>query len=1072
MQLSHKLSILSLLLTSICFSQNPIINKPSVSPDGKQIAFNYQGDIWTATINGENTKRLTVHEAYDTNPMWSHDGNSIAFQSNRYGNNDIFIIPSQGGLPKRITFHSAYDYITDYTSDGHIIFSTRRVFAQVEREYETQIVSEKGGTPERYMSTVGFDAKRSPNGKFIVFVKGSCRIEREVYKGPANRNIWLYDIANDAYTQLTTYDGNDFYPQWSDDSTIYFQSSRTGKYNIHKLTINQQGQKTGTIEPITSFKDMGIFSFNVSANGKTIVAVKGDKLYQIDAITKSQNEIHLKLASDFRFDPVVHKTYTNNISDIAISPNGDYSALVIRGELFIRSTNKDNKKTVNVSKSAYRDRMPTWLNDSTLVFVSDRDGQSDLYLLKSDDAKESSLLNSLKHSVVRLTKTAENESNPIISPDGKSIVYTRGRGKLIVSQIDKKGKLSKEITLLDGWATPSDVAWSPDSKWLAYSLEDLDFNGEIYIHKADNSQKPVNVSMHPKQDNRPIWSADGKKLVFSSDRNNGDYDVWFVWLNISDWEKTEQDWEEEKNNEDKKDDKKGDKEKSDSKIVKDITIDFDNIFQRLVQVTNFVGGEFAQYISSDGKTIYYTTGNGSNGDAEVESDLYKISWDGKDKKEITTKNKKPSRITADNKGKTLFMTLSSGSLSSVNLSDDELENLAISAKMDIDYSEESDQIFEEAWKAINDGFYDPNFHGQDWNALKNVYKPLAMKASTRVDFKNIFNWMLGQINASHMGLYGGEQREDLQRESTGLLGVEFKPKNNGSLEVSNVTYGMPADRVASTIQVGDIITSVNGTKLSNDLNVYSLLEGTSNEKIYLDVKRGNNAVEVVIRPQSSNRKENYNAWVRERKRLTEKYSNGKLGYIHIQGMNWQSFEEFERELTSAGLGKKGLVIDVRYNGGGWTTDYLMAVLNVKQHAYTVPRGAADNLEKEQTKFVNHYPFSERLPLAAWTKPSIALCNSTSYSNAEIFSHAYKTLGIGTLVGEPTFGAVISTGATYLIDGSYVRMPFRGWYVKSTKSNMELGPAVPDVLVTNNPDDKAKGEDTQLKKAVDTLLKQL
>ncbi len=1068
----QKLSIVSFFFTSICFSQNPIINDPSVSPDGQQIAFNYQGDIWTATINGENAKRLTVHEAYDTNPMWSHDGNSIAFQSNRYGNNDIFIIPSQGGLPKRITFHSAYDYITDYTSDGHIIFSTRRAFAQVEREYETQIVSEKGGTPERYMSTVGMDAKRSPNGKFIVFVKGSCRIQREAYKGPANRNIWLYDIANDAYTQLTTFDGNDFYPQWGDDSTIYFQSSRTGKYNIHKLTINQRGQKIGVIEPITSFKDMGIFSFSISANGKTMVAVKGDRIYQIDAITKSQNEIHLKLDSDFRFDPVVHKRYTSKISDIAISPNGEYSALVIRGELFIRSTNKDNKKTVNVSKSAYRDRMPTWLNDSTLVFVSDRDGQSDLYLLKSDDAKESSLLNSLKPSVIRLTKTSANESNPIISPDGESIVYRRGRGELIVSQIDKNGKLSKEITLLDGWATPSDVAWSPDSKWLAYGLEDLDFNEEIYIHKADNSQKPVNVSMHPKQDSGPIWSADGKKLVFSSDRNNGDYDVWFVWLNKSDWQKTAQDWEDEKNNEAKKDNKKDDKKKRDSKIVKDITIDFDDIYQRQVQVTSFVGGEFAQYISKDGKTIYYTTGNASNGDAEVESDLYKISWDGKDKKEITTKNKKPSGITVDNKGKTMFMLLSNGTLSSVNLSNDKSESLAISAKMDIDYSEESNQLFEEAWKAINDGFYDPNFHGQDWNALKKVYKPLAMKASTRIDFKNIFNWMLGQINASHMGLYGGEQREDLQRESTGLLGVEFMPKNNGSLEVSKVTYGMPADRVASTIQVGDIVTSVNGTKLSKDLNVYSLLEGTSNEKIYLDVKRGNDAVEIVIRPQRSNRKENYNAWVRERKRLTEKYSNGRLGYIHIQGMNWQSFEEFERELTSAGLGKEGLVIDVRYNGGGWTTDYLMAVLNVKQHAYTVPRGAADNLKKEQTKFVNHYPFSERLPLAAWTKPSIALCNSTSYSNAEIFSHAYKTLGIGTLVGEPTFGAVISTGATYLIDGSYVRMPFRGWYVKSTKSNMELGPAVPDILVTNSPDDKAKGKDTQLKKAVDTLLKQL
>jgi tricorn protease len=1069
-----KLSVLFLFFHSICFSQTPLINAPSVSPDGKQLAFNFQGDIWTSSIDGQYLKRITIHEAYDTNPVWSHDGSAIAFESDRYGNSDIYVVSSQGGLPKRITYHSTNDYITDYTKEGSIMFSTRRDFAQVEREYEIHTVSDQGGTPSRLMSSLGFEAKLSPNGKLIAFVKGYCRITREAYLGSANRDIWLYNIAKDTYTQLTTFDGNDFNPYWGDDSTIYFQSSQSGKYNIHKLKIDTNGQRTGKIEAVTSFKDMGIFSFSVSANGKDMAMTQGDKLFVLNTSNKTPIEVKLNIGSDYRFDPIEHKTFTNKIEEIALSPNGKQTALVIRGELFVRSTEKDNKKTINISKSAYRDRMPTWLNDSSLVFVSDREGQNDLYLLKSDDSKESDLLKTLKYKVVRLTNTKENEADPIISPNGKLIVFKKGRGQLIVSKIDANGKLSNQITLLDGWDTANGVAWSPDSKWLSYSLSDLDFNEEIYIHKADNSQKPVNISMHPKTDRGPIWSADGKKLVFSSNRNNGDYDVWFTWLNKSDWEKTPQDWEEENkdDNEDKKKDADKDKKESKSKdIVKDITIDFENIYERQVQVTSFFGGEFARFISNDGKTIYFTTGNGSRGDGDYEADLYKITWDGKDKKEITSKNTKPSNIVADKKGTKFIMTTGLGSLSSLKLSSEKIEPLSVTAKMDVDYFEESNEIFEEAWKAINDGFYDPNFHGQDWGALKKKYKPLAMKASTRADFQNIFNWMLGQINASHMGFNVGEEREDLQRETTGLLGVELKPNYTG-VEVKAVVLNMPADKGASNIKVGDIITSVNGTKLSKNINFYSLLEGTSNEKIYLEVKRGTDTIEVVIRPNSSNRTENYYAWVKERKRLTERYSNGALGYIHIQGMNWQSFEEFERELTASGLGKKGLVIDVRFNGGGWTTDYLMAVLSVKQHAYTVPRGAADNLEKEQTKFVDHYPFSERLPLAAWTKPSIALCNHTSYSNAEIFSHAYKSLGIGTLVGEPTFGAVISTGATRLIDGSSVRMPFRGWYVKSTQSNMELGPAVPDILVKNNPDDKLRGEDTQLKTAVEALLKQL
>jgi len=333
--------------------------------------------------------------------------------------------------------------------------------------------------------------------------------------------------------------------------------------------------------------------------------------------------------------------------------------------------------------------------------------------------------------------------------------------------------------------------------------------------------------------------------------------------------------------------------------------------------------------------------------------------------------------------------------------------------------------------------------------------------------------MLGQINASHMGLRSSEDRDDIQKDKTGLLGLTLIPQNSGSMKIDYVTYNMPADRKVSELNRGDIINGVNGVSLSNSTNFYSLFNNTSNEKLYLNITDNNGTKkEVVIRPKSSDRAEKYSDWVNEKKRLTDNYSNGKLGYIHIQGMNWTSFEEFERELTAAGLGKEGVVIDVRFNGGGWTTDYLMAVLNVKQHAYTIPRGASKDLKSDHKKFKNKYPFSERLPLSSWIKPSITLCNEASYSNAEIFSHAYKNLGIGSLVGVPTFGAVISTGSRRLIDGSRVRMPFRGWYIKASETNMEFNGAVPDFIVKNDPDSKEKGDDKQLKKAVEVLLSQI
>jgi C-terminal processing protease CtpA/Prc len=1076
-----KLKIFTLAVCSFSLvataQQKNLVRTPAISPNGNTIAFSYQGDIWTANANGSNAKRITIHEAYESNPVFTKDGNTLVFVSNRFGNNDIYSVSINGGLPKRLTYASANDVVTDVTASGEVLFGTSREFVQVDREPEIYSVNLSGGTPERIMNSLGFDATKSPNGKLIAFVKGSCRIEREAYRGPANRDVWVYNIANDSYHQITTDEGQDLSPKWADNNTLYFQSARTGKYNIHKVGIAPSGAKQGNIEAVTSYRGLGLFTFNMSADGSKLIASQADNIFIIDAASKNSTPVNLNIASDYRFDPVESKTFTNRVQEIAPSPNGKYSAVVIRGEVFVTENDKDKRRSVNISNSPYRDQSVFWLNDNVVMFTSDRDGVANLYAVSSSDATEKDIFKSLKHKVTKVTSATKEISNPVLSHNGKQIAYNEGRGKLIVASIDENGKISNRKTLVDnGWNAPSGVSWSPDNKWLAYSQSNLDFNSEVFIHKADGSMKPVNISMHPKADSRPMWSPDGSKLAFASNRNNSDYDVWFVWLKKADWEKTPQDWEEEDGKEKPKKaastDKNGKKDTAKKPKVADIVIDFEDIYQRQVQVTNYTGGEFLQAISKDGKTFYYTTGNGTRENFQADTDLYKIDWNRKNKKAITKGNSRPSNLVMDKKYSYLYLTRS-GRPNRIKLAGDKMESIGMMAKMKIDYYQEQDQIFEEAWNAINDGFYDPNFHGQDWNALKKTYKPLAMKASTRDDFKWMFNNMLGQINASHMGMYSGENRADVQRQSTGQLGIEVKSQNNGIVKVTHVTENMPASKQASTLQVGTIITAVNGVKLTKDTNFYSLFDGTANEKIYLTTTTpSGTSAEVVIRPTFSNRTAKYEAWVKERKRLTNKYSNGRLGYIHIQGMNWTSFERFERELMAAGHGKEGVVIDVRYNGGGWTTDYLMAVLNVKQHAYTVPRGAAKNLEKEHTKFKNHYPFSERLPLASWTKPSVALCNERSYSNAEIFSHAYKALGLGTLVGQPTFGAVISTGGRGLIDGSYVRMPFRGWYVKDSESNMELGPAVPDVLIKNAPDEKAKGTDTQLKKAVDVLLQQI
>jgi len=1062
----------------ISAGKDTFVRNPSLDPQGTSLAFSYQGDIWTVPLHGGKASRLTIHQGFESHPEWSPDGKQIAFSSNRFGQDDIFIMPSEGGTPERISHHSAGDILCDWSGSGDLVFESARNFRQVERGGELMRVPSTGGTPVRFIDALGSQPAVSPDGRFVAIVLGGCRISREQYQGSANRDIWIYDIERDIFEQLTDFKGQDYNPVWGTNSELYYISARSGKYNIFRIELDEQGKKGSEPVQITNETNDQIRDFDVSTSSQTIVYEKDISFYTVATTGGQGSRISIEISTDYRFDPYENKTYSNGIGEYEVSPDGKYSAFVIHGEVFLTENDKEKSLTRNLSNSPNREKGITWLNDSMLIFSSDRNAQFDLYLVRSAEAERTDLLKSLNYEIIQLTRDPADEHSATISPDGKKLGFVRGgeygRMNYILADIDQNGTLSNEISLVESWNAPSGVCWSPDSKWLAYSIADLTFNSEVYIQSVSGGMDPVNVSMHPRGDRSPVWSPDGSKLGFISTRNNMDDDIWFAWLKKEDSQKTSQDWEEEE--EDFRDaapavkdrNKKGKGEEPEEKDKEEIKveIDLEYIHERLVQVTRLSGNERNLAISKDGKTFYFSaTSPGKKG-----QDLFSIKWDGKDMKEVTKGGTGPGNVKMDAAGKFLYMNIK-GTLSRIAAGNGKkLENLPVSARMIIDHRVEHEQVFEEAWRALRDGFYDPGFHGKDWHALREKFKPYCMAASTKTDFMYMFNIMLGQLNASHMALRGSG-REKTQSEKTGFLGIDIVPLAEG-VQIKRVIPDAPADKLSSRLNKGDIIISVNAQAVTGDENFWSLLTNTASGKILLEVQNSNGETkEVVIRPTGSLRNELYNEWVKERRRLTGEYSGGRLGYLHIRGMDMNSFERFERELTAAGHGKEAIVIDVRFNGGGWTTDYLMALLNVKQHAYTIPRGAEEDLSNNR-EYRDYYPFAERLPFFAWNKPSIALCNASSYSNAEIFSHAYKNLGIGTLVGTPTFGAVISTGAVQLMDGSYVRMPFRGWFVKATDTNMDREAAVPDIIVENSPDGKAKGMDEQLKKACEVLLEQL
>ncbi len=1027
---------------------------PSIHPDAELLAFSYQGDIWISADDGSDARRITVHEAYDSHPRWSRDGSQLAFQSNRYGSNDVFTYDLASGEIERHTYYSGSDSYPAWRSNGGLVFRSARTYKQLERESEIYTFDDGLATPKRALDALGLMAEPSYNDRYWGLVKGYCRTTREAYTGSARQNIWWVDRKTETYEPLAMDSAQDIMLRWAEEE-VFILSARTGGYNIFVTEFSEKGPGEKW-SPLTDFEERGISYFDVSRDGQKLVFERLGEVYTMERGEKPQ-KVTWQLPADYTFYPEEMETKSSGAGDYALSPNGKYIAFELRGDLFVMRNDKENKRTVRLTDHPARDQDPQWLTDSTLVFRSDREGKEELHILRSSDEGLGDLYWSFARAAEPWVSRDQMITDYALSPDRDKIVVVSEGAKMEMAEVDSTGKLGGWSTLWTGWSSPSSVEWSPDGQWISYEQSDLNFNRDVFVRSIDPETEPINISMHPRRDGSAVWSPDGKKLAFTSQRNNGDYDLWMVWLQEEDYLRNAKDWEQMEEMPAALRDRLSWTKDTSSTVS--VVIDEDNIYRRLSQLTSYSGSEYGVIFDGKSEHLYFIKSDGK------ERDLMKVKWDGSDAEKVMSA-KGLGRLQRSPDGKHLHFT-KSGKLQRLPDGKKKAENLPFQAKMRIDYQAEQEQMFDEAYRLIRARFYDPDFHGRDLEKLKSIYRPIALQASTRQDFRDMFNAMLGQLNASHMGMYGGS-REDVQRRQTAQLGVDLLATPDG-WEVQRVIPHSPAERPESRLEKGDLIIQIEGNDWAANQNAYQYLEEKVQDRIWLKVQNTAGEIrDVYLRTASSMRSLLYEEWVADRRALTEKYSKGRLGYIHIQGMNRPSFEVFERELMAAGYGKDGIIIDVRYNGGGWTTDLLMTVLDVRQHAYTIPRNAASSL-KDHKEFRAYYPFSERLPLSAWTKPSAALCNSNSYSNAEIFSHAYKQLDIGPLIGEPTFGAVISTGGARLIDGSLIRLPFRGWFVKATGKNMDMHPAVPDYIVHHPPGQKATGEDAQLEKAVNVLL---
>ncbi|NOX38667.1 MAG: peptidase S41 [Calditrichaeota bacterium] len=1016
---------------------------PAPSPDGQQIAFSFQGDIWLVPATGGEARRLTGNPAYDYLPHWSPDGKRLAFSSNRYGNFDVFVLDFEERRVRQLTYFTNSDYVSGWTPDGRsILFASRRNF-YYHRLPVTYQVPIEGGTPVEFVPEYASQGRVSPDGRYFVFVRGLTTWWRKHYRGSSNTDIWLYDRKKKTYHRLTDFDGNDLFPMWGPDGqTIYFVSESDGTYNLWKMQRDGSGKTQ-----LTFFKGDGVRFPGIAANGSLIAFEKDFDLWTLDPNSGAVQKLNIQLPIDFVTNPVAYRDYSGDATEFVLSPDGKQIAFTVRGEVLVM---KENGHFLNaLTETPWREGDLVWSpGGDSLVYISDEAGQRDVYLITSNDPQEPLLARATRFTRIRLTNTPDEEFMPQFSPDGKYLAFLRGKGDLILHDL----KTGQERVLVRSW-NELHYQWSPDGRWIAYSRFDREYNRDVYIINVQTGEQ-VNVSMHPDDDDHPRWSPDGTRLAFISRRTtDNNYDIWFVYLTRAGFEMSDEEWDDYFQ---ARKEKKG--KKAGKKPAVKVQIDMEDIHKRIRRVTRLPGVEGDFTWSPDGQYLVFRSNTAGK------ADLWKIKWNGKELKQLTRGGQSPSQIIWHAGRKQIYYLRKGGKISVIKPNGQDNKIRSFRARIRIDRPAEQRQKFLEAWMALNDYFYDPNFHGVDWAAMKEKYGPIAEQVYTTEDFNDVVRLMLGELNSSHLGISGPWATQQVQ---SGMLGLRFDPEYRGEgLKIAEVLPNGPCDRTGNRAQVGEILVAINGQKIEPTTNIHQLLWNRVNQFVELTLKQDRPGEEILrtirVKPVPFNRflDLEYDRWVNEKRKKVHQWSQGRLGYIHIRAMGASSLERFEAELYAEAHDKEALVIDVRNNGGGWTTDFLLAMLMVRNHAITIPRDGEKG-----------YPQSRR-PLYAWTKPIIVLCNEYSFSNAEIFSHAIKTLGRGKLVGKPTGGFVISTGGIRLIDGSTFRVPYRGWYVIGNRVNMENNGAVPDIIVEDLPGDVVAGVDRQLKRAVEELLKSL
>jgi tricorn protease len=988
----------------------------SISPDGKTVAFTYIGDIWTVPAEGGTASRLTVHEGVDALSRWSPDGKWIAYSSLRNGNYDVFIIPAQGGPARQVTLSSANDWICDWSPDGQklLFYSLRdtKAFALFTIDLKTKAVKRVTEDTEalRYGAW-------SPDGKKIAYTRTGQPWWRPWYRGSVAAHTVVKDLETGKVKTISKSSVQEFWPLFTPDSkSVYVTLLGNGGNtpNIWRMPVDG-----GRAVQVTKQATDAVRWPSASRNTPMLAYTLGGDVYTTNAATGATNKLRIIARSEDKVNNQERQTLTQGAIESEPSPDGKQIAFVLRGEIWqIPVAGGDAKR---LTDDPANDNDINWSPDGKkLVFVSDRGNQPDLYQM--DVATKA---------VTRLTNDTASDSAPQYSPDGKWISFAKAGSQPGLYVIPSSGGEAKKVAAGNGSNNFGigvvSHAWSPDSRWLAFSRMDRYQNTDLWVVPAVGGD-PVNVTRYPETNANPQFSKDGRSLFFVSNRGAGGGGLFRLPL------------EQEDDQADDKDESGKPKPKPDRS--KDVKIDFDDIHLR----SKLVAGGVGDYgITPDSQRIIARIGNG----------FYSVPASGGQPSPIAPQEFGGNiRIAAD--GSKFFYMGAGGTIRSLGMMPSAPTTIAFSAVYNFDRRVVTTQAFNEFFRRFGTAFYDAKLHGVNWTKARAKYSEYLEGVGTPEEFANVLSMMVGEVNASHSEISPASRGGG---PNTATLGIIFDNEYTGpGLKVAEVMPKGPADKPSTRIMKGEYILAIDGTDIKGlTEDYYTLLydkSGKATEILVNSKPTKEGARTVKMKPIGTGEFANleYERMVRQNRALVEKLSDGKLGYLHIRNMDQPSLARFEREMYSDILNKQGLVLDIRGNGGGNTHDAILNVLSRKVYGFTQPRDAQRMSQPER----------------AFTKPVVLLINQNSFSDAEIFPAGFRALGIGKIVGVPTPGYVIGTYGGALVDGTQFRLPSWGWYTAEGVNMENLG-IPPDYYVELTAEDVAANRDPQIEKAVQLAL---